>query len=66
MLILLMGLLVWAIISGRMSGSGGNFAATSVFSDMQNEEKRNAMETVIEEKQGSKRFEQETEDTNKQ
>ena len=47
--------LLMAIINKKMSRSG-NFAATSVFSDMQNQEKRNAMETVIEEKAGKKRF----------
>ncbi|MFA6456135.1 MAG: hypothetical protein WCW40_04875 [Bacteroidota bacterium] len=60
--IVLIGLaiaLLLAIINKKMS-SQGNFAATSVFSDMQNQEKRNAMETVIEEKAGKKRFEQES------
>lgn len=47
--------LLLAIINKKMS-SGGNFAATSVFADMQNQEKRNAMETIIEEKAGKKRF----------
>ena len=58
-LILLVVLLLWSIMSNKMPKSGGNFAATSVFSDMQNQEKRNAMETVIEEKARKKRFEQE-------
>ena len=53
--------LLLAIINRKMSGSG-NFAATSVFSDMQNQEKRNAMETVIEEKAGKKRFGQKTDE----
>ncbi len=47
--------LLWAIVNGKMSDSG-SFAATSVFADMQNQEKRNAMETVMEEKAGKKRF----------
>ncbi|NUN69705.1 MAG: hypothetical protein HUU02_08345 [Bacteroidetes bacterium] len=54
-LVCLAAALLWAIISGKMSDQG-NFAATSVFADMQNQEKRNAMETVIEEKAGKKRF----------
>ncbi|MFA5831968.1 MAG: hypothetical protein WDA22_00695 [Bacteroidota bacterium] len=58
-LIALALILLMAIINKKMSSSG-NFAATSVFADMQNQEKRNAMETVIEEKEGKKRFEQET------
>ncbi|MEW6061798.1 MAG: hypothetical protein AB1600_07650 [Bacteroidota bacterium] len=53
-------LLLWAIINGKMSGNGGNFAATSAFTDMQNEDKRKAMETVIETQAGKKRFEQES------
>ncbi|MFA6469618.1 MAG: hypothetical protein WCW35_12025 [Bacteroidota bacterium] len=60
--IILIGLaiaLLMAIINRKMSNSG-NFAATAIFSDMQNQEKRNAMETVIEEKAGKKRFEQES------
>lgn len=59
-LILLIVLLFWSIINNKMPKSEGNFAATSVFSDMQNQEKRNAMETVIEEKAGKKRFKQES------
>ncbi len=51
-LILLAIALLWAIISGKMKSSG-NFAATSGFADMQNEDKRNAMETLIEEKAGN-------------
>ncbi len=47
--------LLAAIINKKMSGSG-NFAATSALADMQNQDKRNAMETVIEEKAGKKRF----------
>ncbi len=54
-LIVLAVILLMAIINKKMS-STGNFAATSVFADMQNQEKRNAMETVIEEKAGKKRF----------
>lgn len=61
-LIALAVLLLWAIINKKMSSSG-NFAATSVFADMQNQEKRDAMETVIEEKAGKKWFEQESGDT---
>ncbi|MBI2428485.1 MAG: hypothetical protein HYV29_06755 [Ignavibacteriales bacterium] len=59
-LIALAALLLWMIINKKMSGGEGNFAATSVFSDMQNEDKRKAMETVIEEAAGKKRFEQES------
>jgi Na+-transporting methylmalonyl-CoA/oxaloacetate decarboxylase gamma subunit len=58
-LIVLAVLLLLAIVNKKMS-STGNFAATSVFADMQNQEKRNAMETVIDEKAGKKRFERET------
>lgn len=54
-LIVLAVILLTAIINKKMS-STGNFAATSVFADMQNQEKRNAMVTVIEEKAGKKRF----------
>ena len=60
-LIALAVILLMAIINKKMS-STGNFAATSVFSDFQNQEKRNAMETVIEEKTGKKRFGQETDE----
>jgi FtsZ-interacting cell division protein ZipA len=59
-LIALAALLLWAIINKKMTNSGGNVAATSVFSDMQNEDKRKAMETVIEEAAGKKRFGQES------
>jgi hypothetical protein len=55
-LIALAALLLWMIINKKMSGGGGNFAATSALGDLQNEEKRNALETVIEEKAGKKRF----------
>jgi len=58
LLIVLAVALLLAIINKKMS-STGNFAATSVLADMQNQEKRNAMETVIEEKAGKKRFDQE-------
>ncbi|MDD8018537.1 MAG: hypothetical protein PHP42_09210 [Bacteroidota bacterium] len=58
-LILLAVALLWAIISGKMK-SEGNFAAMSEFGNLQNQEKRNAMETVIDEKAGKKRFEQES------
>jgi fructose-specific phosphotransferase system IIC component len=54
-LIVLVAALLMSIINKKMSSSG-NFAATSVLADMQNQEKRNAMETVIEEKAGTKRF----------
>ncbi len=53
--------LLAAIINKKMS-STGNFAATSALADMQNQDKRNAMETVIEEKAGKKRFGQETDE----
>ncbi|MEW5800334.1 MAG: hypothetical protein AB1728_15145 [Bacteroidota bacterium] len=59
-LIALAALLLWAIINKKMTSGGGNFAATSAFTDMQNEDKRKAMETVIEEAAGKKRFEQES------
>ena len=58
-LIVLAVALLMAIINKKMSSSG-NFAATSVFANMQNQEKRNAMETVIEEKTGKKKFGQTT------
>ncbi|MCK9409880.1 MAG: hypothetical protein M0R68_12190 [Bacteroidetes bacterium] len=64
--IVLIGLaivLLLAIINKKMSCTG-SFTAASVFSDMQNQEKRNAMETMIDEKAGKKRFEQETGDNN--
>lgn len=51
--------LLWAIISKKFSTSG-NFAATSVFSDMQSQDKRKAMETVMENKEGKKQFGQES------
>lgn len=60
-LILLAIALLWGIINKKM-GSSGNFSSTSAFSDFQNQEKRNAMETVIEEKTGKKRFGQETDE----
>ncbi len=60
-LFVLAAALLWGIINKKMS-DGGNFAATSVLADMQNQEKRNAMETVIEEKAGKKRFGQKTEE----
>jgi hypothetical protein len=53
--------LLMAIINKKMS-STGNFAATSLFADMQNQGKRNAMETVIEGKAGKKRFGQTTDE----
>lgn len=53
--------LLMAIINKKMSNSG-NFAAASVFSDFQNQDKRNAMETVIEEKAGKKQFGQTTDE----
>jgi hypothetical protein len=59
LLIVLAVALLLAIINKKMS-STGNFAATSVLADMQNQEKRNAMENVIEEKTGKKRFDQES------
>lgn len=59
-LIILAALLLWMIINNKMSDSGGSATGASVFSDFQNQEKRNAMETVIDEKAGKKRFEQES------
>jgi hypothetical protein len=58
-LIILAAALLLAIINRKMSNTG-NFAATSALADLQNQEKRNAMETVIDEQAGKKRFEQET------
>lgn len=58
-LIVLAAALLLAIVNKKMSGSG-NFAASSALADMQNQEKRNAMETVIEEASGKKRFDQKT------
>ena len=52
-LIILAILLLWMIINFKMTQGRGNFAATSVFTEMQNEDKRNAMETIIEEKAGN-------------
>ena len=49
------GLLV-AIVYGMMPKGGGNFAASAVFTEMQNVEKRNAMEYVIEEKAGNIKY----------
>jgi hypothetical protein len=60
-LIVLAIALLMAIINKKMSNTG-SFAATSVFSDFQNQDKRNAMETVIEEKAGKKRFGQKNEE----
>lgn len=57
---LLLAFLLLISIVNRKMGNKGGIAATSVFTDMQNQEKRNAMETVIEEKTGKKRFGQET------
>jgi hypothetical protein len=47
--------LLMAIINKKMS-NGGNPAASSSFADFQNQDKRNAMETVIEMKAGKKQF----------
>jgi hypothetical protein len=58
LLVAAFGLLI-AIIYNKMSTNGGNFAATSVFADMQNEDKRNAIEYVIEEKAGNIKHEDE-------
>jgi len=55
--------LLWWIINSKMSDGGGSVTGASVFSDFQNQEKRNAMETVIETKEGKKQFEQESGDT---
>ncbi len=57
--------LLWMIINSKMSDGGGSATGASAFSDFQNQEKRNAMETVIEEKAGKKRFEQESGDKEK-
>ena len=65
LLVLAFGLLM-AIINKKMSGGGGSFAATSVFTEMQNEDKRNAMEYVIEEKAGNIKHEDENGDKVKQ
>jgi hypothetical protein len=58
-LIALAMLLLWMIITKKISG-GSSATGASAFSDFQNQEKRNAMETVIEQKAGKKRFEQES------
>ncbi len=58
------GLLI-LIINGKATGGGGSFTAASAFADMQNEDKRNAMEVVIEMKSGKKQFEQESGDKEK-
>jgi len=47
--------LLMAIINKKMS-NGGNPAASSALADFQNQDKRNAMETVIEMKAGKKQF----------
>ena len=52
--------LLWWIINSKMSSGGGSATGASAFSDFQNQEKRNAMETVIEMKGGKKQFEQES------
>ena len=57
--------LLWMIINFKMGEGGGSATGASAFSDFQNQEKRNAMETVIEEKAGKKRFEQESGDKEK-
>lgn len=59
-LIALAAALLWMIINFKMSEGGGSATGASVFSDFQNQEKRNAMETVIETKAGKKQFEQES------
>jgi hypothetical protein len=64
-LIALAAALLWMIINFTMNDGGGSATGASVFSDFQNQEKRNAMETVIEEKAGKKRFEQESGDKEK-
>lgn len=59
-LIALTILLLWWIINSKMSSGGGSVTGASAFADFQNQDKRNAMETVIETKAGKKQFEQES------
>jgi hypothetical protein len=54
LIVLAFGLLM-AIINKKMSNTG-NPAASSALADFQNQDKRNAMETVIEMKAGEKQF----------
>jgi len=51
--------LLMAIVYGMMPKSSGNFAATSVFAEMQNADKQNAIEYIIEEKVGDIKHEDE-------
>jgi len=53
--------LLMAIINKKMSNTG-NPAASSSLADFQNQDKRNAMETVIEMKTGKKQFGQKNEE----
>ncbi len=50
-----------AIIYNKF-GNAGNPAASSGFADFQNQDKRNAMETVVEMKAGKKQFGQTTDE----
>ena len=59
-LIALAFILLWMIINSKMGGGSGSFTAASSFSDFQNQEKRNAMEIVIEEKAGNIKHEDES------
>ncbi len=52
--------LFWLIINSKIKNSGGNTISASVYSEFQNQEKRNAMEVVIEMKTGKKQYEQES------
>jgi hypothetical protein len=59
-LIILAVLLLWMIINFKSGGGSGSFAAYSVMSEWQNEDKRNAMETIIEEQAGNIKHEDES------
>ena len=52
--------LLWMIINFKMSEGCGSAAGASAFADFQNQEKRNAMEMVIEQKAGNIKIEDET------
>ncbi|MFN0156805.1 MAG: hypothetical protein ACKVRP_01885 [Bacteroidota bacterium] len=55
--IVLAATLLYAIVSGKMSGEG-SAAAMTAFHDMQPRDKRAAVEIVIEQKAGARLFEQ--------
>ncbi len=55
----------WCWLSTAKQPAAEEVTAASAFADMQNEDKRNAMEVVMEQKAGKKQFEQESEDKEK-